>query len=155
MPGRKAFKLIGIVLMGLGVLGVLAIGWLAFEGQSLDRSSRKYVDAAVPAIVGGWRAGELLERASPEFRERLGDFDVHGVFQRMATLGGLRQYAGAKGEATIRIAPQGRVITAEYLAGALFEGGEAEIRIGLVREKGEWRIFGFQVNSPAFGEAEH
>jgi hypothetical protein len=65
-------------------------------------------------------------------------------------LGRLQNYEGSKGQARITVTPQaGKVVSASYMAKALFEHGEANIEIGLIKHGDQWQIVRFKVDSPA------
>ena len=61
-------------IFGLLVLGgVVGIAMLATKGNALDKESKQYVDAAIPAITSQWDITEIQKRASPEFKAAVND----------------------------------------------------------------------------------
>jgi hypothetical protein len=147
---KRILIALGVAFLALVVVVVAFIGHNAFTGSALDKESKAYVDAAVPAIISSWNEQELLKRASPEFQHATGPGDVDRLFGWFRTLGQFQKYEGANGEATISVTPQtGRVISARYVAKAVFDKGEANIEVVLMKHGNLWQIAGFKVYSPA------
>jgi|SRR5262245_12727048 len=147
---KKLLIVLGIVFIVLlvGIAGL--IGYAAFTGSRLDKESKAYVDAAVPAIVSSWNEQELLRRASPEFQKAASSSDVERLFRWLRTLGRLQKYEGAQGESITSVTQQtGKVIYARYSAKAFFDAGEANIEVGLIKHGDQWQIGRFNVTSPA------
>jgi hypothetical protein len=65
---KKLLITLGIVFLALVVIVAAFIGYTAYSGSVLDKESKAYVDAAVPAIISSWNEQALLKRASPEFQ---------------------------------------------------------------------------------------
>ena len=148
---KTALSIVGIVFLVLLFLVGCFIGFVVYEGNKFDASSKAYVDESVPAIVGHWSEGELVKRESPQFRAATSDDELAALFAKLNALGPMQSYGGAKGDANMNVTPaSGLQITATYLAPAHFQNGNAEIRINLIQVGGEWRILGFRVNSPLF-----
>jgi hypothetical protein len=104
----------------------------------------------VPAIVSSWNEQELLKRASPEFQKAATLADVERLFRWLRTLGPLRKYESAQGESITSVTPRtGRVIYGRYVAKAVFDAGEANIEVGLIKHGNQWQIGRFHVTSPA------
>ncbi|MCE0496957.1 MAG: DUF4339 domain-containing protein [Methylacidiphilales bacterium] len=142
---------IGAILLGLLVVVGAFIGYTAYVGNGLDKSSKDYVDEAIPAIVTNWSQEELTKRESKAFQQAVTDEQLTKLFTLFHRLGALKSYDGCKGEANMNYTPSvGKVITAVYLGRATFDNGEAEIKIGLIQEDGVWKIQAFNVNSPVF-----
>ena len=75
------------------------------------------------------------------------------LFAKLAKLGSLKHYDGAKGQAKMfYIGGQGKTVTAEYVANAAFEHGDASIQVRLLQSSGHWQLSNFWVNSPIFLE---
>ena len=147
---KKLLIALGILFLVLIVIVAAFVGYDVFTGRALDTESKDYVDAAVPAIVSSWNEQELLRRASPEFQKAAGPADVDRLFGWFRTLGHLQRYEGAEGGAVISVTPQtGRVVSGRYVAKAVFDSGEANIEIVLMKHGNVWQIAGFKVNSPA------
>jgi len=142
---------VGAVLLGLLLLVGGFIGYIAYVGNGLDKSSKEYVDQAIPAIVTGWSPDELVKRESKAFQKATTDEQLIKLFAAFRKLGALKNYEGCKGDANVNYTPNsGKVITATYLGRATFEAGEAEIKVILIQENGVWRIQGFRIDSTAF-----
>lgn len=61
-----------------------------------------------------------------------------------------KKYEGSHGQAAIAIPAQvGKLVSAHYLAKALFEHGDANIEIGLIKRANESQIAQLKVDSPA------
>jgi len=139
-----------IVLVLLLVVGGF-IGYTAYIGNGLDKSSKEYVDDAIPAIVTAWSPDQLLKRESKAFQKATPDEQMVKLFEVFRKLGALKSYQGNKGEANISYTPEnGKVVTATYVGSATFEKGDAQIRMVLTQENGAWKILGFRVDSPVF-----
>ncbi len=148
---RKLVVILAILLvLGIAVVAGL-IGFAAYSGTKHDASSKEYVDQSVLPIVSTWSVVEFLDRASPELKAIATREQLDQLFKKLSELGKLKEYQGSNGESLMSVTPQnGKQITAKYKAKALFENGEAEILIQLIKHDGNWQIINFQVNSPIF-----
>jgi hypothetical protein len=143
---KKFLIVLGAIFLMLILLGAIGIGIVAFKGAALDRESKAYVDAAVPAIVSSWKTQELLSRASPELKQVTKTDDLERFFQTFRSLGKMRKYQGSQGQSvTSRILGKGTTISADYLVRAEFEGGTAKIYVKLIKHGNLWQIGGFHV----------
>lgn len=149
---KKLLVILGVISLGLVVLVGALIGYAAFTGGKLDSSSKAYVDANLPPIISGWSEIELRRRASPEFL-RATPAGLDRLFSKLKQLGPLKRYEGSRGGSRISLTTQnGKVVSAGYVASAVFQNGSARIRVGLIREGGQWRILSFYVDSPIFSK---
>jgi hypothetical protein len=141
-------RVLGIAFLGLLVWLGLFFSW----AHQQDKSARRYVSAAVPAIFNEWDLDALKQRASeqlsndPQFRS-----DAPRMFLMLQrALGKLKRTQDAEGTAGYNVGgtspAQGTY--GDYVIRAEFERGDAELRLLVVRERGAWRIRGFNVNSP-------
>lgn len=147
---KKFFAALGIIFLVIIVLGAVGIGFVAVRGNALDKESKTYADAAIPAIASGWSERDLLARASPEFNQAVTQQKLDQLFRWFASLGRLQKCEPAQGQARISVTPQtGKVISGYYTAKATFEKGDATIRLGLIKHGDQWQIGGFYVDSPA------
>jgi hypothetical protein len=145
-------------LMGFGVLaavvavvGALGFGLIAFFGTGFDKSSKAYVDDAVPQIVSNWSADELTRRVAPEYMQLFKKADIESLFQKMSQrLGPMQKYGGSTGDSKMNFSSGGGTVSATYVCHATFKGGDATINVVLVRSQGQWMIAGFHVESSAF-----
>ena len=148
------------VLGGLTLVGLLVIGggiaWLVHLALPLDRSSRAWVDRAVPAIIAPWNPRALFARSVPELRAEILPGAMEQLLAAFSHLGPMLAYQGAKGEANIAVSiGAGTNVTAAYVAQARFTAGTATIRISLVQLDGHWRIAGFFVHPVLTGPPLH
>ncbi len=148
---RRVLIIAGIVV---AVIGVLAVGmtWVAVReyksyterGKELDRSSKVYVDEAIPSILKNWSQEEFAKRESSEFRNSTDDEALTKEFEQFRAWGPLVKYKGATGGTTIQFP----LVMATYSALATCKKGEVSIMIMLIRKKDKWEILGFVVTSP-------
>jgi hypothetical protein len=147
---KRLLIALGLIFILLVVAIAALVGYAAFTGGKLDKESRAYVDAAVPAIVSSWNEQELLSRASPEFQRAASPADVDRLFRWFRTLGRLQKYEGTQGQTVTSVTPQtGKVVTGRYIAKAVFDAGGASIQIDVIRHGSVWQIEGFKINSSA------
>ncbi len=148
---RKFFLVLGVLASLVIVGGGIAIGMLWRNGTALDSEAQAFVDDTVIAVSSHWSKDELLKRASPELLAILKSKpqDLDALFDAATTgLGPLAEYQGAKGEATIAATiGRGTIVTAQYVARAHFQKGDATIRLALQKIDGQWMLYGFYVDS--------
>jgi hypothetical protein len=150
LKAKKLFVVIISIFLGIILLIGIGVAILARTGNGLDRESKAYVDAAVPAIVSSWSEDELMNRATSEMRQATKPADTARMFAWFKTLGRLQKYEGSQGQATISVTNEtGRVVSAHYQARAIFDRGEATINVGLIKSGNIWQIVRFQINSAA------
>jgi hypothetical protein len=146
---KKFFVVLGAIFFGLIIIGIVAFILTAIRGTKLDKESKTYIDSALPAIVASWNGQELLDRASPEFKQASSGVDIGRMFTACRLLGKMVTYA-AEGQAIMaHDLTKGRSITANYIVKAQFERGSAEIDVRLIKHGDEWQILGFHVK-PAY-----
>ena len=146
---KKFFTILGVIFLVALVLGVIGIGYVAVRGNALDKESKAYVDAAIPAIITNWNKKELLDRASPEFKQAVTDARLDQLFRWLASLGRLQKCDPANGQALMSATTQaGKIIAAQYTAKTIFEKGNATITVKLIKHGDQWQILAFNVNSP-------
>ena len=147
---KKFLLVLGSIFLALLVLGALGVGFLAWRGNALDKESKAYADAAIPAIITTWLDKALLDRASPEFNQTTNAVQVYQLFRQCeSSLGRLQKCEPAQGQAAIFVTPQtGERITAKYTAKARFDNGEATITLSLIKHGDQWQIAGFHVDTP-------
>jgi hypothetical protein len=150
---KKALMVLGAIFIGVIVLLAGSFAIIALKGRALDRESKAYADAAIPAIAANWDIKEIEKRASPEFKASLRAGDLEKLVLIFSKLGKLQNYQGAKGEANIQVMlPKGVRITATYVAYADFARGPAEIKMTLIKHDDEWQIYGIHIDSKVFLE---
>lgn len=150
---KKTLMVLGGVFGVILVLAVAGIAIVAVRGSGLDKESRGYVDAAVPALLSKWDVTEIQNRASPEFKTAVKGDDLEKLVRAFQRLGIFKAYNGAKGQARISILTgQGKVITALYVVSADFDTGPAEIRLSLIKHGDQWQLLGISAFSKVFLE---
>ena len=138
-----------LIIVFLALIVSLAAGVLAFAivGKTLDKESKAFVDATIPAIVSDWDATEIKKRASPEFDATINYEDLQQLLDILRGLGEMEEYRGSIGQAQIVLSIEdGIVITAVYEASADFEAGSADMQLALIKHGGQWQILGFTIN---------
>lgn len=147
---KKFLIVLGSIFLALIVLGALGIGFVAMRGNALDKESKAYADAAIPAIVTTWLEKALLDRASPEFNQATAAVQVYRMFRWWeSSLGRLQKCEPAQGQSLMSVTTYGgKTISGHYTAKAQFERGEATIRLVLIKHGDQWQILRFDVNSP-------
>jgi hypothetical protein len=148
---RRFFYIFGLVMAVVVVAGAIGIGILVYKGSALDTESKAYVDQAVQAIASTWSKQQLLDRASPELRDKAKPPELDAMFDTLSRLGPLVAYEGATGQAQMSYTTGwGSNVWASYVAKARFQNGAATFHIGLVKRDGQWMIHNFHVD-PAPG----
>src|SRR5437660_5198771 len=147
---KKFLIILGSIFLALIVLGALGIGFVAVRGNALDKESKAYTEAAIPAIFTTWLDRALLDRASPEFNQSTNFVQVYNLFRRgESSLGRLQKCEPAQGQSQILVTPQtGKRITANYAAKVQFERGKATITLTLIKHGDHSQIAGFNVDAP-------
>jgi len=146
---KKFLIVLGSIFLAIVVLGAIGIAFVAVRGNALDKESKAYADAAIPAVVNGWNEKELLDRASPEFKRAATQQQLDQMFHWFGSLGRSQKCDPAQGQALMSATTQnGKVISAQYTTRATFEKGEAMITLGLIKHGDQWQILRFNVNSP-------
>jgi hypothetical protein len=146
---KKFFIVLGSIFLAIVVLGAIGIAFIAVRGNALDKESKAYADTAIPAIVTGWNEKELLDRASPEFKQAARQQQLDQLFRWISNLGRLQKCEPAQGQALMSATTQsGKMISAQYTAKATFEKGEATVTLGLIKHGDQWQILRFDVRSP-------
>jgi hypothetical protein len=69
-------------------------------------------------------------------------------FDQFKALGNLKQYKEVEGTVTSGYFNGVKSITATYYANESFDSGDAQIKIVLSKDTGQWRIVGLWVNKP-------
>lgn len=142
----KYIRTVGTVFLIIGVVLAAAAAILASVGYALDKESKSFVDAAVPAIVSDWDVAELQRRASPEFNATVDYTELKRYFTFLRKLGTFHVYNGSTGEARITISfTYGVSITAAYVAFADFDEGTADMQLDIIKQQGRWQIQGFKI----------
>src|SRR5215469_14307952 len=134
---KKLLIVLGSIFLAVIVIAAIGIGFVAIRGTALDKESKRYADAAIPAIVTNWSQKELLDRASPEFKQAATS-DHRDQFDRLfrwfSGLGQLQKCEPARGQSLMSVTSQeGKTISAQYTSKARFQKGEATIELRLIK----------------------
>ena len=146
---KKFFAGLGVIFVILVVLGAIGFWYIAARGNALDKESKAYADAAIPAIVANWNQQALFDRATVEFSEAARKQHLDLGFRWFGTLGRLQKCEPARGQAVMSATTlMDNKITAQYAAKATFEKGQATITVDLVKHGDQWWISRFGAYSP-------
>ena len=147
---KRTIQVCGILSLVLLLTAFAGTTYVLHRGHSLDRESHAFTDAAVTAVVSQWSADELLRRAAPQFLRASTPGAVRAFVAGAATrFGPLISYEGAQGQArSVTDKKRGTRVTAIYISHALFQKGEAEFQIALVKVADRWMITEFHLSSP-------
>ena len=150
---KKVIMILGYIFLALIVVLLVGYGSLTVIGSRLDKESKAFVDAAIPAIISTWDIREIEKRASPEFND---DVDYDGLeqdFGVLQQLGNLVVYKGSTGDAHITLSLHyGYEITADYTASADFEAGATTMQMSLIKHGGKWQILDFKITPEELSE---
>jgi hypothetical protein len=147
---KKVFIILGSIFLAFIILGVIGIAFVVIKGTTLDKESKAYADSAIPAIINTWSEKELLDRVSPEFKKAVTIDQLDRLFRWFSGLGPPQKCEPAQGESLMSATGQtGRMISAQYIAKATFQKGEANIKLGLIKHGDRWQISSFRVESEA------
>lgn len=147
---KKILMILGGIFSILLIAALSFFGYGAYVGNQYDASSKLYIEKTLPTILQADATGELLKYASPQLVAVIDTKkdEVDFIFKKLAELGKFDKIADLKGDSIISITPQtGRVVTARYVAQAIFEKGHVSLSIHLAQDAEQWQISGFYVNS--------
>jgi hypothetical protein len=148
---KKFLIVLGAVFLFILVVGGIWFAVTVVQGISLDKESRAFADAALTAIVGQWSEKALLDRASPEFKEKTTIDQLDSYFRGCSQLGPLQHADPMQGQAGIFYdIVHGTKITGHYTTKAQFENGEATVSLNLIKHGSQWQILGFNLQAPGF-----
>ena len=143
---KKLLISLGVIFLVLIVIAAIGFGYFVYKGNALDKESKAYVDAAIPAIATNWNKQQLLDRASPEFKKAVTEAQIDQLFHQFTALGRFMTFDSATGQAAAYVSPQtGKIVTAEYEARAYFEKGGTKFKIKLIKHGDQWQILSFNV----------
>jgi hypothetical protein len=149
---KKFLSIVGSIFLVLVLVVAGFIGYVAYQGQGLDASSKAYVEANVPAIISTWSKDELLKRSSPQLLKVVNEKpeQLDQLFQKLSKLGAMQSFGDVKGDSNVSYTTQnGKVTTASYVVTAKFENGKGRITARLIQSSaGQWQFLLFHVDSP-------
>ncbi|MBF0569323.1 MAG: hypothetical protein HQL18_00905 [Candidatus Omnitrophica bacterium] len=150
---KRFFYVMGVLSTILIVIGVIGFLALKISGSQLDAQSKAYVDRIVPQIMAKWDTKAFLAQCAPELQQISPKEQVDGMFKTLPEkLGAWKRYVGSKGEASINLTPQGKFVTAEYVAEADFEKANALFLLRLTLTGNQWKLTDFRVDSPVLAQ---
>lgn len=150
---KKTLMILGGIFAVAVVVIVGAIVFAAVKGPALDRESKQYAEATLPAIISQWDIQALQARTSPEFKAAVSDEVLEKLIRIYQKLGKLKEYKGTNGQANVSLTlQQGTVISARYIANADFEAGPATITLDLIKHGDQWQILSLRIDSKVFLE---
>jgi hypothetical protein len=150
---KKTFMVLGIIAFLSIIFFAVSIGSIAIRYSNLDASSKAFVDASIPIIIPDWSKIEMQKRGSQEFNQAIMDQQWDLSMLKLRQLGKLKKYSGCEGKSYISLSfKKGILFAAAYTAYADFQNGQAEIKVQLVRRKGQWQIYTLGVDSPIFAK---
>ena len=150
---KKVIMILGYIFLALIVGLLIGFGSLTVIGNRLDKESKAFVDDAIPAIISTWDVREIEKRASPEFNADVDHDGLEKDFGVLQQLGNLVMYKGSTGDAHITLSLlYGYEITADYTASADFETGSTNMRMSLIKHRGQWQILDFKINPEELNE---
>jgi len=153
---KKTIMVLGYLFLVIIVVTAAGTALLVVLGKKLDKESKTFADAAIPAIVSEWDLSEIQKRASPEFNEVVDYNELGQYLDTLQDLGMFEEYKGSTGEANIGISfYNGYEITADYTANADFEAGSVEIQISLIKHGGRWQILDLSIKPETYAEKKN
>lgn len=147
-------RLTGNVLLALIVAGAVYAGYIVAKTKRDNAEAATFISEAVAAMATNWNAGELLQRAAPEWLSPADKVGLNGLFARLSVLGRLKVLHAPTGRVGNGSFP-GTMINgtwAEYSVVGEFDGGMSEFRMVLKRVDNGWQVAAFQVFSEALGK---
>ena len=145
---RKFFQIVGALTVGIFLVAAAGIGWAIYSGTTLDTESKAFVDATVSAIAAKWDPATVVERSSPELKEKIEPEKLLSLFGDLARTGPMTKYDGAKGQATMSyFTGTGSRILASYVANAECQNGVATFRFQLRKVGQNWLIDSFYITT--------
>jgi hypothetical protein len=140
---RQILSVLGIIFVVVVLVGIVFVGISAYEGNSLDKSSKAYVEQTVKAIFSTWSKEELTKDASPQLAEFIEQHPgaIDRLFQKSSTLGALRDLGDPEGHADV-LYTRGtdKQVTARYVVNARFQNGNAVIVVNAIEVPNGWAL---------------
>jgi hypothetical protein len=141
---RKFFYGLGVTTAIAIVAAAIGFFILARSGTALDTASKAFVSDTVIAVTSRWDADELWKRASPHFKTSVRREDLRTLFYASRdALGPLMDYRGSDGQAMMSSINLQTNVSAQYVAHAGFEKGDADLWLSLIKQGDTWMVEGF------------
>lgn len=144
------------VVLGV-IIGVIFLATIWSIGNGLTtvgrvrESAQAYADEALPAILDGWNADELISRSAVELKKNVPAEQTRRIMAELKDrLGAFKSVEKARMGDFVMPADSttGPYMVAPFVADATFEKGKAVVEIKLVRQEGKWKIGNFFVREP-------
>jgi hypothetical protein len=150
MPRSLLIILASVVLFVI-VAGA-GISVVVYRVDTLDAQSKAFIDSAVPAITAKWDIAQLLDRGTPDMRDRTGPDDGKALAGMPANLGQFSEYLGATGKVNLlSLTGLTGSVSASYVAKASFQKGVVTFDFELVRRDGRWMIDQYHIGALVLG----
>src|SRR5436305_518702 len=98
---HRILYILGALTLIVTAVAGIGVGVFLYKGHALDVESKAFVDSVVPTIAASWSKEQLLERATPELRERAKPEELRRLFDVLSRLGPMVEYHGTTGEAAV------------------------------------------------------
>jgi hypothetical protein len=142
-----------LIVLGAALLVILVIWFVvgSVQGAVLLKEGKDYADGALIAIAGQWSEKALLDRASPEFKQKTTIDELDRYFRGFSQLGAFQHSDVMQGRVvTYHYWRDGNKIIGEFTTKAQFENGEATVKLSVIKHGSQWQILGFNLQAPAF-----
>ena len=99
--------------------------------------------------LGTWNPESVVDNSDSTLRDGVADDFFHTYFRTLSRLGSLQSINDIRFDVALGPVWQlYRTGSASYTMNAVFDNGQAEVRITLSREQGQWRIREYLVLTP-------
>jgi hypothetical protein len=122
--------------------------------ETLNKESKNYVDTVLPKILYNFDENVFMQYAAPELIKNVSQDKVKKIFLVYKELGKFEKYLGSKGKAKVSFAIMEwkKWTYAKYTAKAKFSKGDANIKITIIKENGQWYIYHLKITSKVFNK---
>ncbi|MCG6937108.1 MAG: hypothetical protein LJE83_02900 [Gammaproteobacteria bacterium] len=152
---KKFITLLGFVIPVTVVIFAVFYAVIVYQGAGVDEESKAYVDKVTPVILAAMNRQTLFKYADDKLINSATPDEIDRIFNWFGSLGELRKYDGASGNANVSFSTSGISFTANYEAKATFDKGEAVIKVSTIRRGGEWKISAFSIRSSALPRSSY
>ena len=156
---KSFFSIIGIIAL----IVIIFLGVFAYNGyakiKNLNEEAKVFSDTVIPKVFTNWDINELNKNSDNDAIKKAGvtEQQTNKIFYYISnSLGKMLEYHPAKDDdsrsriVNINAGFGKEQISAIYIASAKFEKGEAQIKLSLLKNNNEWKILGWNINSPVF-----
>jgi hypothetical protein len=142
-----------LIVLGAAFLVILVIWFVVgfVQDAVLLKEGKDYADGALIAVAGQWSEKALLDRASPEFKQKTTIDELDRYFRGFSQLGAFQHSDLMQGRVvTYDDWVHGKKVIGEFTTKAQFENGEATIKLSVIKHGSHWQILGFNLQAPVF-----